>query len=73
MIKTKEFYGRMPGEKIDSRINDFLAKDNVRYVDVKYSTSTGSYETVHGALLVYDELEPAPAEYIGRKRREHND
>lgn len=65
MIKTKLFYDRMPGAKLDSQINEFLAKDNVQYVDVKYSTSTGSYETVHGALLVYDELEPAPVEFVG--------
>lgn len=57
MIKTKEFYGRMPGNQLDSQINDFLANDNIQYVDVKYSVSTGGYETVHGALLIYEEVD----------------
>lgn len=61
MIKTKEFIDRLPDNRLDSRINDFLAKDNVRYIDVKYQISAYGYAdsgvndkgTETSALLIY--------------------
>lgn len=70
MIKTKEFVddtrydshlGKVVGSTVETKINDFLKNDNVRYIDVKYQMSAYGYAdngvndkgTETSALLIY--------------------
>ncbi len=64
MVKVKTFvtnsFNPLHHEKLDNSINDFLSKNDIEVVDVKYNSSLaadgkGSVYYDHSAMLIYRE------------------
>ena len=64
MIKVKTFVtnsnNRLHHERLDTSINDFLSKNNIEVIDIKYNSSLaadgkGSIYYDHSAMLIYRE------------------
>jgi len=51
MIKVKQFAAL--DENVDSKINKFLASNNVEIVDIKFQTVGTDRRTFNTALLIY--------------------
>lgn len=61
MKKVKIFMSQYHGD-IEAEVNDFLVKNKVKFIDVKYNSTitTNSYNTVikqYSALLIFEEVE----------------
>lgn len=59
MIKVKTFFPNSQNpshsERLDRAINDFLANNDITFVDIKYSTANnGSNSLYYSAMLVYE-------------------
>ncbi|MCR5326548.1 MAG: sporulation protein Cse60 [Bacteroidales bacterium] len=64
IIKVETFvinsFSRIHHERLDNSINDFLSRNDIEVVDVKYNSSLaadgkGSVYYVHSAMLIYRE------------------
>lgn len=64
MVKVKTFvtnsFNPLHHEKLDNSINDFLSKNDIEVVDIKYNSSltadgNGKVYYDHSAMLIYRE------------------
>lgn len=65
MIKVKTFVPNSLNSlhhlKLDDEINTFIDENNIKVIDIKYSSSfsleNGKYSFLHTAMLIYDTMD----------------